>query len=266
MPELPEIAILARQMNEALPGAVVAGVEVKQPKCLNRPAAEFSGLITGARLGGTRRHGKWIRTESDRGRLLFNLGMGGGIYLMPDARPPEKWRVRVNLSDGQHLLVDFFWFGCVHFTAPGEAHPPTDKLGPDALELSRGEFRELVAGRRSRVKSFLLDQSKIAGIGNAYVHDILFLAGLHPLRTLSTLDDDGIGRLHRAIHAGLEPWLEWGGAFGEPDLYGHGKGTWREHMRVGYREGETCPVCGATVVKLKTGSTSSFICPKCQPS
>jgi formamidopyrimidine-DNA glycosylase len=265
MPELPEIGILARQMDEALTGAVVAGVEVKQPKCLNRPVAEFERVIAGARLGKTRRHGKWILCKTDRGRLLFNLGMGGGIYLMPEAKPPDKWRVRIDFTDGRHLLVDFFWFGCVHFASPGEAHPPTDKLGPDALELSREDFRALVAGRRSRVKNFLLNQSKIAGIGNAYVHDILFLSGLHPLRTLSTLDDAGIARLHAAIHEGLEPWLERGGAFGEPDLYGRGKPTWREHMRVGYKEGEACPECGTGVVKLKTGSTSSFICPNCQP-
>ncbi len=266
MPELPEIAILARQMDAALPGAVVSGIVVKQTKCLNRPVSEFEKLIMGARLGKTRRRGKWILVETDRGRLLLNLGMGGGIYLMPDAKPPEKWRARIDFTDGKYLLVDFFWFGSVHFATPGEGHPPTDKLGPDALELSREEFHALAAGRRSRVKSFLLDQTKIAGIGNAYVHDILHLAGLHPLRSITSLDDAEIGRLHAAVHGGLEPWIERGGAFGESDLYGRGKATWRELMRVGYKEGEACPECGELVIKLKTGSTSSFICPKCQPA
>jgi formamidopyrimidine-DNA glycosylase len=265
LPELPEIAIIARQIDGALRGAVISGIEVKQPKCLNRPVEEFVSLVTGASLTGTRRHGKWLCTDTDRGRLLVNLGMGGGVYLLPEAKPPEKWRVKIAFEDDRYLLLDFFWFGYVHFAATGEGHPPTDKLGPDALELTPEDFRALAAGRRGGVKSFLLDQKKIAGIGNAYVHDVLFLAGLHPLRSMSTLDDAGIGRLHRAIHEGLEPWIERGGAFGEPDLYGRGRGTWREFMRVGYKAGEACPGCGEKVVKLKTGSTSSFICPRCQP-
>jgi formamidopyrimidine-DNA glycosylase len=126
-------------------------------------------------------------------------------------------------------------------------------------------LRAMFRGRRGRVKSFLLDQSKIAGIGNAYIHDILFLARLHPLRTVDTLTDAEVEALAEAIHDGLQPSIDKGGAFYEVDLYGQKGGFTMDDILVGYKEGKPCPSCGTPIEKIKTGSTSSFICPWCQP-
>ena len=118
--------------------------------------------------------------------------------------------------------------------------------------------------RRGGIKSFLLDQKKIAGIGNAYVHDILFRARLHPLRTIPTLTDDDIKALHKAIGAEFRRSIRKGAAAYELDLFGKPGRFSGKDLLVGYREGKPCPECGTTIEKIKTGSTSSFICPVCQ--
>ena len=141
----------------------------------------------------------------------------------------------------------------------------TAKLGPNALDVTADNLRTLFKGRRGRIKSFLLDQSKIAGIGNFYVHDILFMARLHPLRTINTLSDAEIDALADAIHDGLQPSLDKGGAFYEIDLYGQNGTFTMDDVVIGYKEDQPCPVCGTPIEKIKTGSTSSFICPQCQP-
>ena len=138
------------------------------------------------------------------------------------------------------------------------------KLGPNALDISPEQFQALLAGQRSAVKSFLLDQSHLAGIGNAYIHDILFLAKLHPLRLINTLSPQEVDNLYAAIHSGLEPSLQKGGAFYEANLFGQKGGFLFEDVLVGYRQGQPCPECASPIQKIKTGSTSSFICPTCQ--
>jgi len=141
----------------------------------------------------------------------------------------------------------------------------TAKQGPNALEVSADELKAMLDGRRGRIKSFLLDQSKISGIGNAYIHDILFLARLHPLRQINTMSNGEIEALANAIDHGLQPSIEAGGAFYEVNLYGKPGGFTAENLLIGYREGKPCPVCGTPIEKIKTGSTASFICPQCQP-
>ena len=140
----------------------------------------------------------------------------------------------------------------------------TVKLGPNALDLSTEDLRAMLYKRRGRIKSFLLDQSKLAGIGNFYIHDILFLAKLHPLRTVDTLNDAEIEALAQAIRDRLQLSTDKGGAGYEMNLYGQKGGFTMDDILIGYREGEPCPTCDTSIEKIKTGSTSSFICPRCQ--
>jgi len=267
MPELPEITCRAREMRAELVGRTIEEVEVLQPKCLNVPIPAFEKGLSRAEILDVTHHGKWIFVETSRGHLLINMGMGGEILLVRRGQLPKSWRVRFDLSGGQTLTVNFWWFGNTHYVAPGKLgdHKMTATLGANALDLAVEDFRRLLEGRRSRIKSFLLDQKRIAGIGNAYVHDILFRATLHPLRTIPTLSDADVDALYRAVRTELERSIEKGGAFYESDLYGKPGGFTGDDLLVGYREGKACPECGTEIIKIKTGSTSSFICPKCQP-
>lgn len=267
MPELPEIVCRAREMGDELTGRTLREIEVRQPKCLNVPVCSFRKSLIGGKIRDVSQHGKWIIVEMTDGYLLLNLGMGGELLLAPSDDLPKKWRVRLGFDDGRSLAINFWWFGHAHYAPAGGLgdHALLATLGPNALDVSLSAFRELLKGRRSRVKSFLLDQKRIAGIGNAYVHDILFRAGLHPLRTIPTLCEEEIEALHSSIRAELERSIEKGGAYYELDVHGRPGGFTGDDLLVGYREGRLCPRCGTTIEKIKTGSTSSFICPACQP-
>jgi formamidopyrimidine-DNA glycosylase len=268
MPELPEITKLARQIKAHLPGKTVAAVEVLQPKCLNLPVEAFTAALVGAEILDASSRGKWIQVETTRGWLLLNLGMGGEILLTSRAALPEKYRLIIDFTAGSCLAINFWWFGYVHYAAPNalNQHEMVGKLGPNATDLSAAELGQLLAGRRGAIKAFLLDQSRIAGIGNSYIHDILYLARLHPLRKIESLSPEDIERLAGAIHTVLDGSLAKGGAAYEQDLFGQKGGFTFEDILIGYREGQPCPECGAPIQKLKTGSTSSFICPHCQPA
>jgi formamidopyrimidine-DNA glycosylase len=267
MPELPEITLLARQMNAELVGKTIAGVEALQPKCLNISVEAFADALTGARLLAVTNRGKWLFVETDRGWLLLNLGMGGEILLTSRAALPDKHRLVFDFTDGACLSVNFWWFGYAHYVRPGELadHSMTASLGPNALDLSVDDLAALLRGRKTRVKVLLLDQDVMAGIGNAYVHDILFLARLHPLRAAAGLAPDEVNALAHAIRDGLQPSIDKGGAFYEVNLYGAKGGFTMDDILIGYKEGQPCPRCSTPIEKIKTGSTSSFICPRCQP-
>jgi formamidopyrimidine-DNA glycosylase len=267
MPELPEIASRAREMKRALKGKTITDIEIVQPKCLNVPPKKLVGALKGARFEDVAYHGKWIFARTTKGYLLLNLGMGGDMRICDRKTLPEKYQAVFDFDDGRSLSIRFWWFGYIHHAAEGklDKHTMTAKLGPNAVDVTKGEFREMLRGRKGSVKSLLLNQERIAGIGNAYIHDILFLARLHPNRKIDTLSDDEIDGLWQAIRDGLVPSMKKGGAFYERNLRGKRGRFVFDDILVGYREGQPCPVCRAKIVKMRTGSTSTFICPTCQP-
>ena len=265
MPELPEIAILARDMRRELVGKEIAGIEVLQPKCLNLPTAEFIARLQEAQIVNVLAHGKWLKIETSHGWVLLNLGMGGEVLLVSRQGLPQRWRIVFDLADGTCLAVDFWWFGYAHYASDPAQHPMVSRLGPHALDLSLEQFQALLKGRRGAIKSFLLDQERIAGIGNVYVQDPLFKARLHPLRAIPSLTSSEISALWQALRETLQQSIDHGGAAYELNLYGE-RGGWDEQfLMVGYREGSACPACSTTIIKIRTGSTASYICPSCQP-
>ncbi len=267
MPELPEIANLARQMNRALRNKTITHINVLQPKCLNVSKPAFIRGLTGARIIRVTYHGKWLFAQTTRGWLLLCLGMGGEVLLLTPNTLPEKHRLVFDFQDRTSLAINFWWFGYAHYVRSDklDKHTMTARLGPNVLDITETEFTRLLARRKGKIKAFLLDQSKMAGIGNFYIHDILFRSRLHPFRTIQTLSESEIGKLYRVIRTQLRKSLKKGGAFYEQDLYGRkGRFSWKDIL-IGYREGQRCPVCRTPIEKIRTGGTSSMLCPQCQP-
>ena len=265
MPELPEMHTFARDMHKELVGRIIATAEVLQPKCLNIPVEEFQDSLSGAEILEVSAHGKWVQVRITPGWLLLGLGMGGEILLTDRGHLPEKYRLILDFEGGDCLAINFWWFGYAHFVKELAEHSMVSKLGPDFMSMTQEEFRDLLRGRRGGVKSFLLNQKQISGIGNVYGQDPLFKAGVHPLRRISTLSDDQIDALWQAIRDTLEESIDLGGSHWEQNLYGeHGKWD-SSFFLVAYRQGKPCPTCGTAVEKIKTGSTSTHICPVCQP-
>jgi formamidopyrimidine-DNA glycosylase len=264
MAELPEIFLVSQQMKKELVGKTISGVEIIQPKCLNIPPETFATAVSEARILDVNYRGKWIFIKTNQGWILLCLGMGGEILLVNRNTLPEKYRVIIDFIDHSCLVVNFWWFGYVHYADQLENHKMTSCLGPNALDLDFKALQALLKGRRGNLKTFLLDQDRIAGIGNFYIHDILFQSRLHPLRIIQTLNDNEISALSAAIHERLLLSINKGGFFYEVDLYGHHGGFGMTDLVIGYKENQPCPVCGTSIQKIKTGSTQGFVCPQCQ--
>ena len=270
MPELPEIANLARQMDRELVGRRIAAVDIGQPKCLNMPAEDLRALTLGARVANVTARGKWLFARLDNDAVfLLNLGMGGeALFHEAGATLPDHCQAAVFFEDGTAFSLHFWWFGYVHAVraADSASHAMTATLGMDPLndrEFTRDAFeRLLMHKKRSTVKSVLMDQKNIAGIGNVYIQDILFAARVHPLCKVVDLSPVERTALYDAIPSQLQHALDLGGLAYEKDLYGCSGGF--KDFLVGYREGKPCPVCGTLVQKIRTGGTASFICPHCQ--
>jgi formamidopyrimidine-DNA glycosylase len=269
--ELPEIMILAGQMEEELVGKRVARVEVENVKCLNVPLEEFRAGVLEKEISYVRPRGKWVFIGLDPGHvLLFNTGMGADvIYFEDEGRLPEKYHIMFLLDDGTGFTVRVWWFCYLHLVPEDclDGHKLTKDLGPSPLEdgFTLDHFRGLLRGRRGGVKTFLTNQRNVAGIGNVYIQDILFGAGVHPLRKIPTLTDTDVEALYDSMKAVLTESIEYGGLTYEKNFYGRNGGYGKEQYRVAYKPDEACPDCGTTIEKIKTGSTSSFICPRCQP-
>jgi len=137
------------------------------------------------------------------------------------------------------------------------------KLGPNAINLSLEEFRGLLKGRRGAIRTFWLDQDRIAGIGNVYVQTPLWKAKIHLQRPIPTLTDGEVTALWQALHEVLQGSIDAGGAPFELNLYGL-KGGWDDPYLFHWEEAAPCQVCGAPLVKIRTRSTGSYICPGCQ--
>ncbi len=269
MPELPEIVNLARQMSKELEGKRIKDAHVTQPKCLNVSVRRFRRVV-GKRVEETRARGKWLFTRLDpNDNLLLNLGMGGDLlYHKNHSTIPKKYQLLLTFSNRSMLSVSFAWFGYIHLSSDRDLpkHLMTSGLGtvPTGEGFTTENLSSLLAGRRGAVKSFLLNQRNIAGIGNVYVQDILHKARLHPLRMTQTLTRTEIEALHGSMGAVLNQSIRLGGLKYERDLYGHNGKYGPEHFLVGYKTGKPCPSCKTVIVKIKTGSTASYVCPKCQ--
>jgi formamidopyrimidine-DNA glycosylase len=267
MPEYPEIRHLASQMNDALSGKTFSGVDILNAKCLNLDADPFAQSITGRAIDSVGWRGKWVLAHLDNGdRLALNLNMGGNVVLFgPGEGPREKWRINLKFTDGCSLSIGFWFLGYLHYLRQGAAHPMTDALGADPLAdgFTFERFQALLGSRKTPIKTLLLKQDVIAGIGNFYIQDMLFLARVHPLKTVASLDEEERLRIYRAMRVYLQLALGSGGAWYENGLDDQPGGF--KQMLVGYRAGKPCPVCGTAIEKIKTGSTSGFVCPTCQP-
>jgi formamidopyrimidine-DNA glycosylase len=270
MPELPEITVVARQMNKEMRGKKIGDIEAKQPKNLNMPVKEFVKIAKGKTVNNVSSKGKWIFIKLDPAYyLLINRGMNADVlYFTPNRKLPEKYQFKLTFADKTGFTIQFQWFGYVHLVPKKNLnkHKLTAQLGisPTDKEFTLEHFKNLLANKKGGIKSFLIDQKNLAGIGNVYIQDILFQAKLHPNRKISTLSEKEISKLYKAIQDVLNHSIQLGGLTYEKDFYGQkGKFTIDEFL-VGYKPGKPCPTCKTPIEKIKTGSTASYICPKCQ--
>ena len=271
MPELPEVETVARGLR-AVVGRRFVGVEVLWDRTIAEPsAAAFVERLVGRRIEATGRRGKWIVVDLTGGdTLLVHLRMTGRLLIEPSDAPVDRHaRVLFTLDGGQRIrFSDQRKFGRMVLT--DDPSQVLGDLGPEPLgdDFTAEQFREMMARRRGRIKPLLLNQRFLAGLGNIYVDEALWRAGIHPLRCADTLQAPEIDRLHTAIQAVLRQALASGGttlddtqyvgADGEP-------GAFAQQLRIYGRAEEPCQRCGTTIERIRVGQRGTRFCPVCQP-
>lgn len=276
MPELPEVEVVRRGLDEALRGRTIVDVRVTRDRVLRRDRGPdaLPVALTGCTLDGTARVGKFLVVRLGTGiAVVIHLGMSGQLRI---ARPSDAvmphTHVVWSLDDGREVrFVDPRTFGQMFRSAlpgPGARPVALAHLGPDALtELEPDHLGAALAGRRVRVKLRLMDQTAVAGLGNIYTDEILFRAGVAGSRPAGSVHDVEVERLVASCRSVLAEAIDAGGstltdaryvdAFGRP-------GRYQLVHAVHARAGCPCPACGTPIVRERYGDRSGYACPRCQ--
>ncbi len=270
MPELPEVETIRRDLLPHVVGRRFTAVEVLPgaERVAAAPSpAELGRALPGLRIEGVERWGKYLLFPLSDGRyLIVHLRMTGALIHRRQGAPADRYlRVRLALDDKTELrYTDLRKLGMMCLVVD-----PTlvvGKLGPDALEaLLPTTLRSLLAGRRPPVKVVLMDQTRLAGLGNIYADEALFVAGVDPRRPAGSLTVDEVERLHGAVGKVLREAIGHRGSSFRDYVDAQGRaGEHQMHVKVYRRSGEPCCVCGAIVERVKVGGRSTHFCPRCQ--
>jgi formamidopyrimidine-DNA glycosylase len=270
VPELPEVEALAEHLRTHALARPVARVDLASMTALKTFDPPLSTL-TGRLVTGAARHGKFLDVELDGVHLVVHLSRAGWLrwHDQASATPPKPGKgpleFRVHLETVGGPGFDLTEAGtqkrlAVYLVTDPQQVPGIAKLGPDALSLGRAEFGELLAGRTERLKTLIVDQQVLAGIGNAYSDEILHVAKLSPFAAAGKLDAEAVDRLHAAMIGVLSEAVDRAVGQDAARL----KGEKRSGMRVHARTGLPCPVCGDTVREVSYAERSFQYCPTCQ--
>ncbi|HEY7966347.1 MAG TPA: bifunctional DNA-formamidopyrimidine glycosylase/DNA-(apurinic or apyrimidinic site) lyase [Solirubrobacteraceae bacterium] len=272
MPELPEVETIRRQLEPAVIGATLDAVEVLDPRwCEPHDAAGVSDILTGRRVLALRRRGKYLDWVFDGElHLLMHLRMTGALLL--DAEPGQAYvRVRMAFDSGRRLeFSDPRRFGTGQIVSGDPALEEffAGRLGIEPFDeaFTPQLLRSLARGKRVAIKTFLLDQRMIAGVGNIYADEALFRAGVHPLRAAGALRPKQYALLRDAVREVLSSGIDARGA--SIDDFRHldgARGSFQDRFLVHRREGEPCTICGTAIAKIVVGGRGTYFCAHCQP-
>ncbi|MGQ9683698.1 MAG: bifunctional DNA-formamidopyrimidine glycosylase/DNA-(apurinic or apyrimidinic site) lyase [Anaerolineae bacterium] len=267
MPELPEVETVVRGLRATLVGLTIKGVTVNWARSIALPSPDvFAASLPGERVLQVERRGKYVVMHLDHGKLLIHLRMTGRLQVVTPEEPLESRHLRVLIHlDGKLLLFyDARKFGRMYLLQ--ETDQLLGRLGPEPLtsEFVPVRLAERLRGKRA-IKSALLDQRVIAGLGNIYADEALFVAGVSPERPAGSLTHKEISALCAAIRAELQRGIAHGGTTLSDyrDAAGS-EGRHRQHLRVYGRRGQPCPACGCDIACRRIAGRSSYHCPECQ--
>jgi formamidopyrimidine-DNA glycosylase len=272
MPELPEVETIRRQLAPHLEGRRFEHVEIRDFRwTMPAPPELIAAELTGATVQRLGRLGKYMIWELDRDRhLLVHLRMTGSLLVDADPESPYT-RARFELDDGHVLTyVDPRRFGTGHLMLSTGARDEylRARLGaePFTPEFTPEYLRAQARGRTAPIKSFILDQRRIAGVGNIYADEALHRAGVHPLRPAGSLTLAQWTALKDAIEVALAAGIDAKGASIDDFRHVDGaRGSFQDRFLVHTRAGEPCPTCGTTIRKLVVGGRGTYVCERCQP-
>ena len=287
MPELPEVETVKRGLDRLLPGHTVASVKFDSPKSFPNSPADVNQFLRGARVLGVRRRAKVLLIDLTSGyTLVTHLKMTGQlVFDSPKEHfgaghpndslvahlPDKSTRVTLGFEGGSSLFFNdqrkFGWMRLLPTDSVSEQQFIA-KLGPEPLEPGftwQVLQQRLKRRARSNVKSALLDQTVLAGVGNIYADEALWGAKIHPSTLVGQVSARQIQRLHQELLAVLRLSIDQGGSSNHTYVDAEGnRGSYMKFANVFRREGQPCPRCGTTIAKLRVAGRGTHICPNCQ--
>lgn len=275
MPELPEVETVRRALAQAMEDRQILHAHVGRPDLRWPLPDRLASRLEGRVVGGLQRRGKYVLLPLDQGEtMLLHLGMSGSIRIH-QAQPPIGKHDHIVLTMGSGManaaeswivFNDPRRFGWLDLYR-GVVHPMLVDMGPEPLgnSFSADHLVAALAGRKGPIKTALLDQALVAGIGNIYACEALFMAGLSPRRKAGTIRGGRADRLVAAIRSVLASAIEDGGTSLRDHVQPGGEiGYFVQRLTVYGRDGQLCGTCGATIRRITQSGRSSFYCPDCQ--
>jgi formamidopyrimidine-DNA glycosylase len=269
MPELPEVETTRRGIAPHVVGRRVIEARLRRPDLRWPIPAAIRRTLVGQCVDSVERRAKYLLMHTVEGSALLHLGMSGSLRVLPqNTAATAHDHVDLVLDSGQMLRFnDPRRFGCLLWQAPGKVHDLLKHLGPEPLgDQFDGDYLYVLSrGRSAPVKAFLMDQRIVVGVGNIYVAEALFEAGIRPSRPAGRVTRERYHAIAAAIRRILAYAIERGGTTLRDFLQPDGEpGYFEQELFVYGREGETCKICGGNIKAARTQQRSSFYCPRCQ--
>ncbi len=269
MPELPEVETTRRGVAPYLVGQRVRAAVLRRPDLRWPIAPEIAVELPGQAIEAVNRRAKYLLIQVGTGSALLHLGMSGSLRVLPQDTPPGRHdHVDLRLDSGRVLRFhDPRRFGCLLWQPAGTLHPLLADLGPEPLDdaFDGACLWRASRGRRAPVKTFLMDQSVVVGVGNIYAAEALFRAGIAPVRPAGKVSRERYAALARAVKLTLAQAIARGGTtlrdFSAPD---GGAGYFAQELAVYGRAGLHCHACGSVLRSATLGQRASVWCPRCQ--
>jgi len=265
MPELPEVETIKRELEKVILNKKITRVYIHNPAVIRQMQPDkFKKELQGSSIKNILRKAKVLILELSNGKsLAIHLKMTGQLIYPGDSK---KSRVSFRLSDGKILdFNDQRLFGELRLLDDWRSLKFIQGLGPEPFDLSPDEFKKMLSQKKTKIKTLLMDQTFISGIGNTYAAESLFRAGVHPERPAASLSDKEKEGLFNSVKDVLSEAIKYGGSSVDNYVRLSGKpGDYLRHHRVYGREGKTCSICKAPIKKISLGGRGTYFCPKCQ--
>jgi formamidopyrimidine-DNA glycosylase len=275
MPELPEVELVTKSLNKLVRSRKIQTAELLRERLVpETPPKEFAEILNGQSIDRVHRRGKHILFDFDNDQtLIVHLRMSGRFLLLPIDRENPKFTHAIFYFEDETRLVfsDQRHFGFMKLVETSQINKAREikKLAPEPFsdEFSKEYFREILKTSSRNLKEFILDQTKVCGLGNIYAAEALFLAKINPTIPAKEVSAIKANRLHKFIREVLQESIKHGSTLNvnpeniDGSYYG---GGYEDHWRVYDREGEPCSNCDTRIKRLKQGGRSSYFCPKCQ--
>ena len=266
MPELPEMETYKTLLQQLIGGQAITGVSINREKSINVPEDHFTQQVTNQKIEDIERRAKYLIFHLQNGSsLLLHLMLGGWMFYGTAEDHPDH-TIQVQLSFGSRQLSFIgLRLGYLHLLTPEIIHKEFQHIGPEPLDpnLSINAFLAILNNRRGGIKTTLMKQEVIAGIGNRYSDEILWHAQILPDRKVNELKQDDMVHLYHSIKYILQQGIQQGGYMDEPLFKGDHK-TGGYQMNVHGLEGNKCQRCGTPIVKIEGASRKTYFCKNCQ--